>query len=545
MDIKTFGNREAMSSVRSKINSNFAIIETTMTSLQAAEGPQGPAGVDGAVGPAGADGNDGPQGPQGPAGADGRDGGPADCSICEDAVMQNLTTDFSQDPCNPSLPNGQPNVSYQIHSNIASNISTAFTAPCSASAGPSSPCPVYSPVVSAAKTFSADLQSTIYQTLTTAFNQDICSMMSKGGDVTLTPTGPHAVCYQSNPTLAIGSLIEESVTKTYESILDTISAAFSVDPCTYLGGGSPNIPVTGPLASCMPGISPPDFSSLYSSLKEMRDQILDSTFESISLSFSQADHCTLITGFNVQASAAACGYVAGGSIAIPGLGVLINKSIKQLADKVNEALGDPCSDKTITFDCGIDPITINSSGFLDKLLGKDCAKDAILDFVETNKCQLFEKFIDAGGGADSCIKGGILEFVDVNKCQLFEKFIDAGGGADSCIKGGILEFVANNTCEIIDKINEGSIYGSINECQTSFNTLIDSLICGYITPLNLFDPAAICLLTFSNNLVDQFGKIIAVCESGTTRYIKVPVHMKGLETGSPSIQYYNEYGNKI
>jgi hypothetical protein len=243
--------------------------------------------------------------------------------------MQNLSTDFSQDPCNPSLPNGQPNISYQIHSDIASNISTAFIAPCSASVGANSPCPVYSPVSSAAKTFSADLQATIYQTLATAFKQDVCSIMSKGGDVSLTPTGPHAVCSSSTPTLAIGAVIEGSITKTYETILQTISAAFSVDPCTYLGGGSPSVAVTGPLASCLPGISAPNFSSLYSSLKGIRDQILDSVFESIDASFSTATSCGLINGFSVQASAAACGYVASGSISIPALKDLINESFKE------------------------------------------------------------------------------------------------------------------------------------------------------------------------------------------------------------------------
>ena len=105
--------------------------------------------------------------------------------------------------------------------------------------------------------------------------------------------------------------------------------------------------------------------------------------------------------------------------------------------------------------------------------------------------------------------------------------------------------MANNTCEIIDKINEGSIYGSINECQTKFNDLINSLICGYIPTINFFEPSAICLLTFANDLIDQFGKVIAICDSGTTRYIKVPVHRKGIESGQPTIQYYDENGNKI
>ena len=456
--------------------------------------------------------------------------------------------------------------------NIVNEISSSFSNPCSLS---STSCNIYSPLYTAKIDFAEGMLDTVFSSLNSILNQNPCSLFNSQN---LTLSGPFSSCCNLGSfTSQIGLGIKTIIDQGLQTAISTISSVLSQNPCTLFN--NPNITITGPLASCLtPSINSP----LGQGVKEIINQVLSTITQTVGNVLS-ASPSQLLNGnvFNLAGPLASC--FGGLSISLGGsIKNVVEDAVQTAIDTIMSAIEDPCATPQVSGPLSsLINITLPSvSNLIDQILESSCVKqkifdfiatnqgdilqyalggpvaqtgvDAILGFVDTYRCELFEKFIDTSGDAgNACIKDSILSFVENNQCEFFEKFIARDGTtSQACVKDSILEFVKTESCSLIDKINEGDL---INDCQAGFNTLVDNLLCEYLewwmeqglVGTNGVTPKG-CTLQTVNQVIDDYCPLFFVTVNGQPRQVKFAVEMKvDIQAGELKTQYYDKNGNKI
>lgn len=497
------------------------------------------------------------------------------------SLVSNIATQIGSALSN-NCPNGQtPSCSIyspigsgtsSLIQNIVNEISSSFSNPCSLS---SPSCNIYSPLYTAKIDFAEGMIDTVFSSLNSILNQNPCSLFNSQN---LTLSGPFSSCINLGSfTSQIGLGIKTIIDQGLQTAISTISSVLSQNPCTLFN--NPNITITGPLASCLtPSINSP----LGQGVKEIINQVLSTITQTVGNVLS-ASPSQLLNGnvFNLAGPLASC--FGGLSISLGGsIKNVVEDAVQTAIDTIMSAIEDPCATPQVSGPLSsLINITLPSvSNLIDQILESSCVKqkifdfiatnqgdilqyalggpvaqtgvDAILGFVDTYKCELFEKFIDTSGNAgNACIKDSILSFVENNQCEFFEKFIATDGTtSQACVKDSILEFVKTESCSLIGKINEGN---DAHDCQPQFNTLVDSILCEYLewwmeqglAGTNGVSPKG-CTLQTVNQVIDDYCPLFFVTVNGQPKQVKFAVQMKvDILAGEVTTQYYDEDGNKI
>jgi uncharacterized protein (DUF2164 family) len=398
--------------------------------------------------------------------------------------------------------------------------------------------------------------------------QNPCQFLNLSGSSSLSIAGELSACINPVPGGVVGEGVKRILTDLVETAFSTIGVAMQ-NPTSFICSGG-TLVLSGPLASCLPSIS--GGASIKIGVKNIIESITETITETITdvLSSEPEDlMCNSNQMIPLSGPLASC---INRQIRASGFRKIISKTVQTTIDTVTEVLRNPCQAATLVGplqDC-LDVTLPDFSSLFQEVLSSECALDEIVVFISNNQKDILPAALALPMAEEA--KESILAFVDSYKCELFEKFIDTTGqAADTCVEESIklfasefaLEFITENTCEILTKINEGSsqfLYS--NQCQGELNTFVDSLLCGYLdhlieTPLvNIVGDGngnfsggtspMYCVLNSTSKIIEEYAPLFWVVINGEARQMKIPTQMKiNLQDGTVVPQFYNGDGEKI
>ncbi len=487
MNIQEFQNGESLSSVRSKINSNFislkdvinnvcndsandnpirtclssdfsnpcdnsnlsnSLLSTISTQLGSSMSAQCP------------------------------DPGSANVPSCEalaplqngiSAMLSNISNQIgaalsSDCPSNttPSCGIYQPiyNGSSSLASNIVNNISLSISNPCSSS--PPS-CPIYSPLYSAQSTFADKLIQTAAQSINDVFTQDPCALLNSQ---TVPISGPLASCVSGGVGLQIGVGMRGIMEQGIQTVVESINDVFTQDPCALLN--SQTVPISGPLASC---VSAGVGLQIGVGMKGIMEQGIQTVVESINDVFTQ-DPCALLNSQTVPISGPLASCVSAG------VGLQIGAGMKNIITNVVSSVFTTVQNVLSAQPCDI----LNGNAF--NLAGP------------LSSCLSGNSSISFGGGFRSLIENSVQTAINTvlsalqNPCQAMQlnSTFPCGLNINIPDTNSIIDNMMSSAC-IVDKIidfietNQGRILTAAlatpmaSEGENSIKGLVDYLSC--------------------------------------------------------------------